>query len=175
MTSLYGVVRGRPPRFFDGNVQSFTGLRLHLDTETFAFHQPMKMQGDPLWIDVTGLMREGTAGLGGFVTALSACPDLAPKVVGDYAGRLSRLLDVMDVDLHVEEVTGTVKTLDVVVDIFNKVNSGGTKLSKGDLALAKICAEWPEARDAMKPSSRRGPKPITTSTSTGCCARSIRC
>jgi hypothetical protein len=34
--------------------------------------------------------------------------------------------------------------------IFNQVNSGGTKLSKGDLALAKICADWPEARDTMK-------------------------
>jgi hypothetical protein len=40
--------------------------------------------------------------------------------------------------------------VDVVVDIFNRVNSGGTKLSKGDLALAKICAEWPEARQEMK-------------------------
>jgi hypothetical protein len=38
----------------------------------------------------------------------------------------------------------------VVVEIFNLVNSGGTKLSEGDLALAKICAEWPEARDEMK-------------------------
>jgi hypothetical protein len=47
-------------------------------------------------------------------------------------------------------VTGTDKTLDVVVDIFNQVNSGGTKLSKGDLALAKICADWPEGRDTMK-------------------------
>jgi hypothetical protein len=52
--------------------------------------------------------------------------------------------------LHVEEVTGADKTLDVVVDIFNQVNSGGTKLSKGDLALAKICADWPEARDTMR-------------------------
>jgi hypothetical protein len=30
------------------------------------------------------------------------------------------------------------------------VNSGGTKLSKGDLALAKICADWPEARGTMR-------------------------
>lgn len=29
MTSLYGVVRGRPPKFFDGNAQAFTGLRFH--------------------------------------------------------------------------------------------------------------------------------------------------
>jgi hypothetical protein len=38
----------------------------------------------------------------------------------------------------------------VVVEIFNRVNSGGTKLSKGDLALAKICASWPQARQEMK-------------------------
>ena len=149
MTSLYGVVRGRPPKFFDGNVQVFTGLRFHLDTETFAFYQPLKMQGEPLWIDVTELMKKGTAGLGEFVTRLTAQPTLATKV-GEYVGRLSRLLGVTDVDLHVEEVTGVDKTLDVVVDIFNRVNSGGTKLSKGDLALAKICADWPEARDTMK-------------------------
>ncbi|MBV5327149.1 MAG: DUF262 domain-containing protein, partial [Chlorobium sp.] len=149
MTSLYGVVRGRAPKFFDGHTLAFTGLCFHLESETFAFYQPVKMQGDPLWIDVTELMQKGTAGLGEFVTRLTAQPDLVAKV-GDYVGRLSRLLSVTDIDLHVEEVTGNDKTLDVVVDIFNRVNSGGTKLSKGDLALAKICADWPEARDTMK-------------------------
>ena len=149
MSSLYGVVRGKPPEFFDGNVQAFTGLRFHLETETFAFYQPVKMRDDPLWIDATELMTKGTAGLGEFVTRLSAQPELATKV-GDYVARLSRLLGVTDIDLHVEEVTGADKTLDVVVDIFNRVNSGGTKLSKGDLALARICSDWPEARDTMK-------------------------
>lgn len=149
MTSLYGVVRGKAPKFFDGNAQAFTGLRFHLEEQTFAFFQSLKMQGDPLWVDVTELMNKGSAGLGEFVTRLTAQPALAPKV-GDYVGRLSRLLGMTDIDLHVEEVTGVDKTLDVVVDIFNRVNSGGTKLSKGDLALAKICADWSEARDTMK-------------------------
>jgi len=145
ITSLYGVVRGMPPKFFDGNARAFTGLRFHLDTQTFEFYQPVKMRDDPLWIDVTDLMKKGTSGLGEFVTR----PALAANL-GAYVGRLSRLLGVTDVDLHVEEVTGEDKTLDVVVDIFNQVNSGGTKLSKGDLALAQICADWPEARDTMK-------------------------
>lgn len=149
MTSLYGVVRGKPPKFFDGNAHAFTGLRFHLEGESFEFYQPVKMKDDPLWIDVTELMQQGTAGLGAFVTRLSAQPALAPKV-GDYVARLSRLLGITDVDLYVEEVTGADKSLDVVVDIFNRVNSGGTKLSKGDLALAKICADWPEGREAMK-------------------------
>ena len=149
MTSIYGVVRGRPPRFFDGNAQAFTGLRFHLESQSFEFYQPMKMKDDPLWIDVTELMQKGNAGLGEYVTRLTSHPALAAKV-GQYVGRLSRLLGITDIDLHVEEVTGADKSLDVVVDIFNRVNSGGTKLSKGDLALAKICAEWPQARDTMK-------------------------
>jgi len=95
------------------------------------------------------LMKNGSSGLGAFITKLSLIPELAPKV-GEYVGRLSQLLGITDIELNIEEVTGTEKTIDIVVNIFNRVNSGGTKLSKGDLALAKICAEWPEARDAMK-------------------------
>lgn len=149
MTSLYGVIRGKPPKFFDGNAKAFSGLHFHLENETFSFYQPLKMEGDPLWIDVSNLMQAGTAGLGGFVTKLTQQPELAAKI-GVYVGRLSQLLGISDVDLHIEEVTGADKSLDVVVDIFNRVNSGGTKLSKGDLALAKICADWPEARVTMK-------------------------
>ena len=149
MTSLYGVVRGQPPKFFDGNDKAFTGLRFHLETETFAFYQPMKMHNDPLWMDVTGLMKAGTAGLGEFITQLYTYPELTSKM-GEYVARLGYLLSMTEIDLHIEEVSGADKTLDVVVDIFNRVNSGGTKLSKGDLALAKICSDWPEARDTMK-------------------------
>jgi len=154
MTSIYGVVRGRAPKFFDGNTLAFTGLNFHLEGENFAFYQPVTMKDDPRWIDVTTLMRKGTAGLGEFITQLSAQSALAPRI-GDYVARLSRVLGITDIELHIEEVTGSDKTLDVVVDIFNRVNSGGTKLSKGDLALAKICADWPEARDKMKAELKR--------------------
>jgi hypothetical protein len=149
MTSLYGVVRGRPPKFFDGNAKAFTGLRFHLNSETFEFFQPVKMKDEPLWIDVTELMRKGQEGHEKLVETLADLPAIGTKAV-KYSGRISRILGILEVDLHVEEVTGADKTLDVVVDIFNQVNSGGTKLSKGDLALAKICADWPEARDTMK-------------------------
>ena len=149
MTSLYGVVRGRPPKFFDGNAQAFTGLMFHLNSQAFSFYQPLKMKDDPLWIDVTELMKAGNAGLGAYVARISTVPELT-SMVGEYIGRLSKLLSITDIDLHIEEVTGADKSLDVVVDIFNRVNSGGTKLSKGDLALAKICADWPDARDTMK-------------------------
>lgn len=142
MTTLYGVARGKPPRFFDGDDRVFTGLRFHLGSETFAFYQKIKMQDDPLWIDVSELLASGFEELGALLEPGSVPPE--------YVGRLLSLKGILDFDLHVHEVTGPEKTVDVVVNIFNRVNSGGTKLSKGDLALAKICAEWPEARSSMK-------------------------
>ncbi|MEX3314637.1 DUF262 domain-containing protein [Sulfitobacter sp. PS-8MA] len=154
ITSLYGVIRGEPPKFFDGNAKSFTELRFNLATEEFAFYQPIKMRDDPLWIDVTQLMKSGNAGVGTFINNLNSDPEHTAQL-GEYVGRLNQLLGIRDKHFHIEEVTGSDKTLDVVVDIFNRVNSGGTKLSKGDLALAKICADWPEARDTMKASLAR--------------------
>ncbi len=149
MTSVYGVARGKPPAFFDGNAQAFTGLMFHLIDETFEFYSPLKMKDDALWIDVSALLKAGNEGLSAAVQQLSSSSDHLANVA-TYVARLSRLQAILEIDLHVEEITGADKSLDVVVDIFNKVNSGGTKLSKGDLALAKICADWPEARNEMK-------------------------
>ena len=146
ITTLYGVVRGSPPGFFDGNAQAFSSLMFHIEREEFAFCQPIKMRDDPFWIDVSDFMQKGVNGLGDFIAGL----DLPPDKLSQCVSRLSHLLGIVTIDLHIEDVVGKDKSLDVVVDIFNRVNSGGTKLSKGDLALAKICAEWPEARETMK-------------------------
>ena len=146
ITSLYGLVRGKAPAFFDGNARAFTDLRFHVEDETFAFYLPLKMRDDPLWIDVTELMQKGT---GVVVQRFVADPEYRDRI-SEFLTRLSRIDNIKEIDLHIEEVTGEDKTIDVVVDIFNRVNSGGTKLSKGDLALAKICAAWPSARDEMK-------------------------
>ena len=146
ITTLYGIIRGRPPEFFDGSAQTFTGLHFNLEDEAFAFYAPMKMGGNPLWVDVSRLMQTG---VGNFILEIVTRPEFAANL-NTYLERLARLGGILDIDLHVEEVTGMDKTVDVVVEIFNRLNSGGTKLSKGDLALAKICAAWPEARGEMK-------------------------
>lgn len=147
MTSLYGVIRGREPAFFDGNAHTFQNLRFHLENEVFEFYQPVKMQSDPLWIDVTELYLKDTEGVKPIIESLQ---EKEKGVDTNYLGRIMNLLNIKERDLHVESVTGEDKTVEVVVDIFNRVNSGGTKLTQGDLALAKICSEWHEARDIMQ-------------------------
>ena len=146
MTSIYGVVRGKAPDFFDGDPRVFTGLHFHLDREEFSFYKHALMQNDPLWIDVTKLMQENVAV---FMKEIMKVPEYSDRFE-EFMNRLNDLHGIQNAVLHVEEVTGQDKTLDIVVDIFNRVNSGGTKLSKGDLALVRICAEWPNARSTMK-------------------------
>ena len=148
MTSLYGIARGKPPRFFDGDRRAIVGLHFHLEDEVFAFHQPMRMAGDLLWVDVSKLMAEATF-LGEHFSKLNSSERHAINGA-TYIDRLQKVRSIVDIDLHVDDVTGADKSLDVVVEIFNQVNSGGTKLSQGDLALAKVCSNWPEARKKMK-------------------------
>ena len=150
ITSLYGIIRGNPPKFFHGNKKSFTGLYFNLEEETFEFYAPVKMKDNPFWINVVELMQEG---LGSYLPKLTDIEEVQTNL-NKYVNRLNAIENIKSTDFHVEEVTGEDKTVEMVVDIFNRVNSGGTKLSKGDLALAKICAEWPDAREEMNKNIR---------------------
>ena len=98
ITSLYGIVRGKPPKFFDGKVQTITGLHFNLEEEIFEFYLPMKMKGNPLWLNVTELMKKG---VGEFIQKLMKVPELAPKI-NAYINRLSAVYSITDVNLHIE-------------------------------------------------------------------------
>ncbi len=147
VTSLYGVIRGTPPPFFDGNPRAFEELHFHLEEESFEFYQPVRMQNDQRWVDVSKVMQAGEDEIAQF--AAPAASDDTSKLMC-YMTRLGKLRGIRERELQEEEISGEDKTIDVIVDIFNRVNSGGTKLSTGDLALARICADWPEARDEMQ-------------------------
>ncbi|MCD8332096.1 MAG: DUF262 domain-containing protein [Oscillospiraceae bacterium] len=147
ITSLYGIIRGEPPKFFDGNANAFTGLYFNLDDEIFEFYLAAKMKNNPAWISVTEIMKDGASSF--FQKKIEEDPAHTLFWASNMS-KLNQLDAIKKQDIHIQTVSGPDKTIDVVVEIFNNVNSGGTKLSKGDLALAKICAEWPDARHEMK-------------------------
>ncbi|NMN97827.1 GmrSD restriction endonuclease domain-containing protein [Antrihabitans stalactiti] len=144
VTSMYGVVRGTPPPFFEGDANAFTGLYFNVERQIFEFYAPTKMTGDPTWVNVTELFKKGP------FDYLTSFPNLDRDALNTYLGRLNRIKEIENRNFNQEKITGAGKTVDEVVDIFNKVNSGGTKLSKGDLALANLCAQWPDARQELR-------------------------
>ena len=78
ITSLYGIIRGKAPQFFDGNPHAFTGLYFNLEDQTFEFYGPLKMQDNPLWINVTALMQMGVVGYA--LQRLYAVSELQPRL-----------------------------------------------------------------------------------------------
>lgn len=145
ITSLYGVMRGKPPKFFEGDASAFLDLYFNVADETFEFYAPAKMKTDPRWISVTRLF---TVGMNPFIDEFRGSQYDAQ--LADFLSRISQLGNIANREFHVEKIAGPDKTIDVVVDIFNRVNSGGTKLSKGDLALAKIASANPKTRERMR-------------------------
>jgi hypothetical protein len=146
ITSLYGVLRGRPPAFFEGNEKAFTGLRFNVTSESFEFYAPAKMRHEPTWVDVSDLFAAG--GLQQATAHLQAA--LPNDEFIEALTRLMKLQGILAKEFHLEKIVGPSWTIDSVVDLFNKVNSGGTKLSKGDLALARVSAADPAARSDLR-------------------------
>ena len=142
LTSLYGIVRGKRPAFSNADPSTFLNLYFNVESEAFEFYGPTKMKHNPKWVSVTDVMQKD---LGDVIQPFMNDPHLA-----SYIGRIARITGILQRDFHVETMTDQSMSMNVVVDIFNQVNSGGTKLSKGDLALAKICADWPQARETMQ-------------------------
>lgn len=162
VTSMYGVVRGTPPPFFEGDASVFTGLHFNVETESFEFYAPTKMVGDPTWVSVTELFHKGPTK---YYKTFSHVDEDTRET---FVERLNQITQIANRDFNYEKITGASKTVDEVVDIFNKVNSGGTKLSKGDLALAKLCAEWPDARKELRDNLDRWKKADSGSHLIGC-------
>lgn len=149
LTTLYGITRDKPPRFFRGNENNIRNLYFHLDAEKgeeFEFYGPVKMKDNPRWVSVTKVLQEGAGKY--FQTRIQ-------KGELDYPDwdRLHDLEKIKEKVFHSETITK--RNLDEVVNIFNEVNSGGTKLNAADLAMAKLSAQRPTAREEMEKSLRK--------------------
>ena len=145
ITTLYGISRGKAPSFFEGNPRNFLDLYFHLDTEEFEFYGPVKMKQDRRWIKLTHLFQTDAGTILEELNNVGASGDFRTDL-----NRLNQLERIFDKDFHIESVSGLTTDVDEVVEIFNEVNSSGTELSAGDLALAKICVDWPQAREELQ-------------------------
>ena len=118
-----------------------------MENEEFELHSPVKTAlACAAALDVT--MRfsppvEFVARSGNWIAAMLT----RKSQLNNYEERALRIVNFRNADLPVQLVTGEDKTTDVVVEIFNEVNSSGRKLSDGDLAFPRIGGQWPEVRE----------------------------
>ena len=147
VTSLYGIIRGEEPPFFDGDEKAFKDLCFNLETEEFEFYSAAKMALDPRWVNVTEIF--DALSLRRKMRGLDNSGAYDEDSIIKYESRADRIANIRNLDIPDQNITAADISTDTAVEIFNEVNSGGKKLTKGDLALARIGAQWPDAREEM--------------------------
>lgn len=146
LTSLYTLFEGKPPPFYEGE-DLFFNLYFNVVTEEFRFWQKTIMEGDPSWISVHGFLSEG---IEIFIKALPTIEKAAHDVYVEHLDRLARLHGIRNYQFQLDTLADESLTVEEVVEIFNRVNSAGTPLTKADLAIAHVCSVWPEAREQLR-------------------------
>ena len=146
MTTLARVLA--PDRVPEG--QKPPDIRFHPGRKEFKTANAVQAK-DPNWISVSGILKDG-AQFRELLKPLSLTEDQQDdwyEVLSDVAKK------IRDYRLPVQTVS--IDDYETVAEIFNRVNTGGRPLSKGDLIMGVLAARWPgrPARDG-KPEIRGG-------------------
>ena len=146
LTTLYVLFKGEAPRFYEGE-SLFFDLHFNMQTQEFRFWQKSQMENNPAWIGVHEFLQEGLTAL---LERLEQLDEERRTIIQQNLARLGKLDKVRDYTYTVDQVSGDHYGVEEVVDIFNRVNSRGTPLTRADLALAHVCSLWPEARAELR-------------------------
>lgn len=151
LTTLYLLIRNEIPPYYREQDLKTDPRTLYFDVETgeFQYYQAMRMRPNPTWVPVTDCFNGAAINpfeIAKHKLALGQDPfELAQR----YNENLTRLQNVLQRDYPVQTVPPSAH-IDQAIDVFDRVNSLGTKLTDADLALAHITGKWPQARQVMK-------------------------
>ena len=85
-------------------------------------------------------------------SALDEIPDEftdPSRLIGIFSNNYNDLQNILRAQIPVQEIPTSASFSDAI-DIFDKINSRGVHLSKGELALTHVTSKWPDARRVMK-------------------------
>lgn len=138
LTTLYLLIKGEIPPYYtqEDIINDPRDLYFHMRKCEFEYYGPVKMGNDPFWIRVVDFFQGKKPGI--FKLAQEHAKDENPM---DLAQKLSDNLQMLekikDHNYPVQLVPGTAD-IDVAIDVFDLVNSQGTRLTEADLALAHM-------------------------------------
>lgn len=152
LTTLYLLIMNAiPPYYKEVDItMDPRDLYYNLETGELQYYQPSRMKNVPFWQSVINCFdREKKIDI--FEIAQTAATDThsAFEIAQQLNDNLNRLRRIRDIDLPVQYVPPDA-SLEEAVDIFDRVNSQGTKLTDAELALTHVTSKWPEARRNMK-------------------------
>ena len=153
LTTLHMLITGDIPSYYtEAEIENDPrNLYVNLSELDFQYYQPSRMKGDSYWQRVSDCFDTN-----GEIKPIQIAQEKAeaegqdPMVLAQrLMDNLTRIRAIRGVDLP-EQIVPSEADLDKAIDIFDRVNSQGTKLTDAELALTHVTGKWPEARRKLK-------------------------
>jgi len=153
LTTLYLLMKNEIPPYYIKRDIKYDPRHLYFNLRSceFLYYKPKEMKNNPLWVKVIDCF------LGdGKINPIVIADEVSKKESGDaftiakvLFENLTKLKNILEIQFLVQYIPGAAG-IDESIDIFDRVNSLGTKLSDADLALTHITGKWSEARRVLK-------------------------
>ncbi len=155
LTTLYLLVTGEIPPYYgpEDIKKDLRELYFNIAEAQFQYYQVSRMRGNPFWVRVVDIFDDNGPSVFRIAKEHASDEQEAFALAQQYSDALQRLKAVSGMDVPVQLVPTKAK-LDEAIDIFDRVNSQGTKLTDAELALTHVTAKWPTARKKLKDKMR---------------------
>ena len=152
LTTLYMLMTGDiPPYYTEEDITTdMRNLHYNLDDGDFQYFQPVRMRDDPRWIRVVDCFDAEPPNVFNIAKETYDDVEVAFQKADLYTSNLSNLRGIRDVDLPIQLIPAEA-SLDDAIDVFDRVNSQGTRLTEAELALTHVTGKWSLARRTLKP------------------------
>ncbi len=150
LTTLYMLTRDSiPPYYTAADIKEDPrGLFFDIESGDFQYYQVKRMERNPTWISVIDCFA-GKAKVFDIAKQKAGALHDPFELAELYNENLTRLRNVLERQYSIQTVPSDAN-IDAAIDVFDRVNSLGTKLSEAELALAHATGKWPQARQVMK-------------------------
>jgi len=152
LTTLYLFTQNEiPPYYVERDIKyDPRHLYFNLETGEFLYFQPLLMKNNPIWVEVINCFNPDNQ-INVFEIAKQSSPEGGDpfELAQKYNDNLTKLRNILDREYPVQYVPPDA-SIDDAIDVFDRVNSLGTKLTDAELALTHITGKWPRARRVLK-------------------------
>jgi len=152
LTTLYLLMRGDiPPYYREVDIEyDPRSLFFNLEEGEFQYYQQQRMDPRPEWVAVVDCFTKDDKINPLEIADTKTDDPLEKNRLGNlYYRNLTHLQQIRERDYPIQVVPSDAD-IDQAIDVFDRVNSLGTKLTDAELALAHMTGKWPEARRQMK-------------------------
>ncbi len=151
LTTLFMFVTGEIPPYYtkEDITTDVRDLYFNVADGDFQYFQPVRMRDNPRWVRVVDCFAGDSISVFSIAKKIAGDDEGAFRMAEEYASNLGKLTSIRGMDIPTQVVPPEA-SINEAIDVFDRVNSLGTKLTDAELALTHVTGNWAQARRTLK-------------------------